>query len=95
MRYSPRSSVIAVREKPVSVFVTVTVAPGTTPPEASVMVPLISPEEALDCGSACRQQNRTATNASKIVFHIFLLLGGEGVCIRLQAGPLVSSFSLK
>ena len=41
IRYDPSASVIALRLRPVSVCVTVTSTPGSTPPLPSFTVPLI------------------------------------------------------
>ncbi len=42
-RYRPFSLVTTVRASPVSVLVTVTLTPGSTPPDVSVMVPSMAP----------------------------------------------------
>src|SRR5467141_3983409 len=55
--YSPGSFVTKIFDTPLSVSVTVTVAPATTPPLWSVTVPIIRPE--LPCEKSGRQSRST------------------------------------
>src|SRR5579863_8508883 len=66
--YSPASSDVRVRETPLAVSMTVTVAPATTPPLWSVTVPIMRP--VLPCENAGTLSNRTP-NATASTLNMF------------------------
>src|SRR5207245_10873110 len=63
--YSPLVSVVTVREIPVPVFVSVTVAPGTTAPESSVTTPRIVPVTA--CAASEAGIRHAAMNTTRLL----------------------------
>ena len=56
------SFVVAVRSKPVWVSTTLILVFGMTPPEASLTVPVISPEEPTPCACTTPAANSKQTN---------------------------------
>src|SRR5262249_7297793 len=66
-RNRPRSLVTTARSTPVSTLVIVTVTPGSTPPEVSVMVPSIDPLAACDCAIAGAASTRAIRPANNVL----------------------------
>jgi len=62
--YAPLSAVTSVRVRPVLTFFTVTVTPGSTPADASRIVPAIWP---LLCAAAAEAVAQTARSASRTI----------------------------
>ena len=63
---TPTSSDNVSRETPVSMFVTSTLAPGTTALVASVTVPFMSPEDTSACGNAAKANTMIAKIARPV-----------------------------
>src|SRR5215208_2538242 len=97
MAYRPSSLVVAVRVRPVSLFVTVTDALGTAAPFGSVTSPAICPELACDCAAAwgapkTRQKKSKASAAAVLrrgLFGIFLPFPAELVVVVRGKGATV------
>src|SRR5262249_23601905 len=87
-RKFPRLSDTVERSIPVSIFVTLTIAPGKTAPVESVMVPLTSPEDVCDWEKQSTHTRKTSAakqTVRKLTGYPLRMLKGARIPGRLRS----------
>src|SRR5437016_10275464 len=84
--YSPASSVVTVRARPLCVSMMLTVAPGSTAPVGSLTLPRIRPK--LPCADSAKEKN----NTTRVVLNTHVVILGlsvtDVIAVSISYAPL-------